>query len=184
MGRHSAGNQWAFYRSVTRWVLPWALIAALIAAGLWFAVGREPGPVTAEPSSVASPTSDGSASPTSSPSPASSPSPSGGTEEDEGGTPRPLITDDVTVQVLDSIGSAGAQNRMVDRLTALGFAVPFVAEASTTYENTTVFWSYPGAEPAAKRLAARFGWKASLRPGNLSSGVTIHVVVGHDEARG
>ncbi|MDQ3766658.1 MAG: LytR C-terminal domain-containing protein [Actinomycetota bacterium] len=189
MGRHSAGNQWAFYRSVTRWVLPWVLIAALIGAGLWFVGRREADTVTAGPSSATSPTPDESVSPASSPSPTSGPSPSGGTEdggteEDEGGQVRPLITDDVTVQVLDSIGSDDAQDRMVDRLVALDFAVPFVAEASTTYRSTTVFWSYPEAEAAAKRLAERFGWEADPRPGNLSSGVTIHVVVGRDEAVG
>lgn len=160
-------------------MLPWVLIAALIGVGLWFVGRREPGRVTAEPSSATSPTPDESASPAPSP----SPSPSGGRGEDRGGQARPLITDDVTVQVLDSIGSAGAQDRMVDRLVALGFEVPFVAGASTTYPSTTVFWSYPEAEAAARRLAERFGWKVGPKPGNLSSGVMIHVVVGRDEAK-
>jgi len=167
-----------FYRSVTKWVLPWVLIAALVGAGLWFVVRREPGRVTAEPSSAASPTPAENAGPTLSP----SPSPAEETEEQDDGQARPLITDDVTVQVLDSIGSAGAQDRMVDRLVALGFEVPFVAGASTTYPSTTVFWSYPEAEAAARRLAERFGWKVGPKPGNLSSGVMIHVVVGRDEA--
>ncbi len=165
---------------MTKWVLPWVLIAALIGAGLWYVGRQEPDAVTAGPSPATSPTPDESASPTLSP----TPSPSVGAEEDQGGQRLPLITDDVTVQVLDSIGSVGAQDRMVDRLVALGFAVPFVSEASTPYRSTTVFWSYPQAEPAAKRLAERFGWRADPKPGNLSSGVTIHVVVGRDEAKG
>ncbi len=181
MGRHSAGDQWAFYRSVTKWVLPWVLIAALVGIGVWFVVRPEGGGLRAQPSTQASP--EPSSSPTLTPSP--TPGPTGGSAEKDDGevAPPPLITDGVTVQVLNSVRTGGAQDRMVDRLVALGFAVPYEAEASTAYGSTTVFWSYPEAERVARRLAERFGWAARPKPGNLSSGVTIHVVVGRDEAK-
>lgn len=189
MGRHSAGNQWAFYGSVTRWALPWILVAALAVAGLWWYLGRpEGGDLTAQPSAAATPDADASPTagpsptPTATSSPSSSPSPGTEGEGDEGAEPRPLITEGITVQVLDSIGSNDAQERMIDRLTALGFSVPFEAEASKTYRTTTVFWSYSEAEEAARRLAGRFGWKAALKPGNLSADAALHVVVGRDEA--
>ncbi len=135
----------------------------------------------AQPSAVSSREPDESSSPSPTPSPSTG---APDQEQEEAGAPqRPLITDGVTVQVLDAAGSSGAQDRMVDRLVTLGFAVPYEAEASTTYADTTVYWSYPAAETAARRLAGRFGWKSGVRPANLSPDVTIHVVVGRDEAQ-
>lgn len=163
-------------------------MAAVVVAGLWWYLGRpEGGELTAQPSaaatpdSVESPTAGPSPTPTATTSPSSSPSPADG-EGDEGAGSGPLITEGITVQVLDSIDSNDAQERMIDRLTALGFSVPFEAEASKTYRTTTVFWSYSEAEEAARRLAGRFGWKAAPKPGNLSADAALHVVVGRDEA--
>ncbi len=161
-------------------MLPWVLIAALVGTGVWFVARREGADLSAKPLPAASPQPDESSSPTPTSSPSSTVGPGG--SKDGGGAQQPLITDGVTVQVLDSVGSADAQDRMVDRLVALGFAVPFRSEASTTYTSTTVFWSYPDAKTAARRLAERFGWKAERKPGNLSPDVTLHVVVGRDEA--
>ena len=70
---------------------------------------------------------------------------------------------------------------MADRLAGLGFVIEAVEGSSKTYPATTVFWSYPEAEDAARALAERFGWVAEAKPANLSETVAIHVVVGEDE---
>ena len=70
---------------------------------------------------------------------------------------------------------------MADRLTHLGFKVRAI-NPSVSYARTTVYWSYPAAAPAARALAARFGWDVGPKPANLSPTVSIHVVVGADEA--
>ncbi|MDQ3752748.1 MAG: LytR C-terminal domain-containing protein [Actinomycetota bacterium] len=181
MGRHSAGDKWAFHGSVTRWALPWILLAALVGLGLWFVMRPEGGELRAQPPQKL----DQGSSPAPTPSSTPNPEPEPTEKEDEAGAARrPLITDDVTVQVLDAAGSPEAQDRMVGRLAALGFAVPFEAEASMIYRDTTVYWSFPEAKAAARRLAGRFGWKSGARPSNLSPDVTVHVVVGRDEAQG
>ncbi|CAN5676972.1 hypothetical protein BH24ACT26_BH24ACT26_22630 [soil metagenome] len=93
-----------------------------------------------------------------------------------------LITQGVTVQVLNGTRTARADDRMVDRMVDLGFAVLAVNQAATRYDETTVFWSRASGREAAQTLAKRFGWRAARKPGNLSASVTTHVVVGRDEA--
>jgi hypothetical protein len=203
MGRHSSDRQFRFYRSVAGWFLPWALVAAVAVTAMWIAVdaiGQED--LDARPPAGASGGRDPS--PSASPSPSSSPSPSpsarptprpggGGGEHatapegngENGGQPpekpRPLITDGVSVQVLNGTNSPTAANAMAARLQDLGFTIEVVAGA-TPYDETTVFWSFESASPAARRLASRFGWIAGPKPANLSAAVDIHVVVGADEA--
>jgi hypothetical protein len=92
----------------------------------------------------------------------------------------PLITDGITVQVLNGTSDAGASDRVAGRLGALGFKIVAVGSASTDYAHTTVFWAYPAAKPAAKALASHFGWLAAPKPANLSPQVAVHVVVGSD----
>jgi hypothetical protein len=93
-----------------------------------------------------------------------------------------LITEGISVQILNASGTAGAEEAMSDRLERLGFDVAAVAPASTEYPETTVFWSFEESKPAARALANRFGWVAEPKPDNLSATVDIHVVVGEDEA--
>ncbi|MFN2489292.1 MAG: LytR C-terminal domain-containing protein [Actinomycetota bacterium] len=93
-----------------------------------------------------------------------------------------LITAGVTVQVLNATATHKADDRMVDRLTDLGFPVLAVNRAAARYDHTTVFWSTTALKPAAEALAQRFGWRAAHKPRNLSGSVTTHVVVGRDEA--
>ena len=165
--------------------MPWILVAALVGLGLWFVMRPEGGELRAQPPQGPDQSSSPVPTPSSTPSPTPNPEAEATEKEDEvGAARRPLITDEVTVQVLDAAGSPEAQDRMVGRLAALGFAVPFEAEASMIYRNTTVYWSFPEAEAAARRLAGRFGWKSGARPSNLSPDVAIHVVVGRDEAQG
>ena len=95
----------------------------------------------------------------------------------------PLVTRGITVQVLDAAGSDEAAARVARRLRRLGFDVVVVHDASVLYDRTTVFWSAPRFRTAAARLAARFGWRSHAQPDNLSRSVSLHVVVGRDEAR-
>jgi hypothetical protein len=94
-----------------------------------------------------------------------------------------LITSSVTVQVLNATNAARADDRMVARLRRAGLAVVAVNRAAVAYTRTTVFWSRRSGRPAAVALARRYGWEAARKPGNLSASVTIHVVVGRDEAQ-
>jgi len=191
MGRHSSHSQFAFYRSVVGWALPWFLIAAVFATGVWFAVDAIGGDSTEEPPKVASATAD-------SPTPKESesatkearPSPSPTEpEEAEGDSPfdsgpgsggAKLITEGITIQVLNGTGSELAGADMSDELSGLGFEVVVVNSASKAYPSTTVFWSSDASREAAEALAGRFDWVAEPKPANLADSVSLHVVVGDD----
>lgn len=186
MGRHSSTEQWHFYRSVAAWFLPWALLAGVIGTAVWVAidaVGNDDiaAPVVAD--ATQSPAETTAASPTESPAPEPTK-----TEKPKAKPTKPpkkqevaLITEGMNVQVLNGTNVPDADDRMADRLTRLGFRVEAVNPA-TARSLTTVFWSFPDAEEAARRLADRFGWVAEPKPDNLSATVALHVVVGADEA--
>jgi hypothetical protein len=93
-----------------------------------------------------------------------------------------LITEGISVQVLNGTLQPDAGETMSGRLSDLGYTVVAVEESSQAYADTTVFWSTPEAEEAARALADRFGWVAEPKPENLSPEVSLHVVVGADEA--
>lgn len=182
MGRHSSRSQWPFYRSVIGWTLPWLVLASVVAVGIWFGVDalsndeiESPAPAAAsqspreEPKEPASPSPSKEAEPSASPSPEASPS-----------TDVELITENMTVQILNGTSDPGADDAMANELSELGFDVVSVQEASISYEATTVFWSYAESQEAAEALAARFGWAVASKPDNLSTTVALHVVVGAD----
>lgn len=186
MGRHSSDQQGHFYRSVAGWFLPWVLLSAVIGTAVWVAidaVGNDdiPTPVVADATS--SPSESPDASPIESPTPA----PTETREPEAKPTKSPkkqevaLITEGMNVQVLNGTNVPDADDRMADRLARLGFRVDAVNPA-TARPLTTVFWSFPEGEEAARRLADRFGWVAEPKPDNLSATVALHVVVGDDEA--
>jgi hypothetical protein len=190
MGRHSSHSDFAFYRSVVGWLLPWLLIAAVFATGVWFAVDALGGGGDGEPkvaSTAETPTPKSTKSPSPKPDPSRSREAAGGTP---GGSPFEgggkedgdvkLITEGITIQVLNGTGSALAGTDMSDELSGLGFEVVVVNEASKAYELTTVFWSSEAAREAAEALAGRFGWVAEPKPANLTDSVSLHVVVGAD----
>lgn len=192
MGRHSSAGQWYFYRSVVLYFLPWALVAAITVAAVWAgvaALGQKElstrPPVDEEPSDTkkvaAAPKRSPKGEPTTSPTgqPTSSPT---GTPTHSPRAKVPLITDDITVQVLNGTASSTADDDMATRLSGLGFDVVAVEPASISYPETTVFWSSPDSKDAAVALAQRFGWLVEPKPENLSTSVAIHVVVGADEA--
>lgn len=164
------------------WILPWVLVSALAAVGIWIAVdalGNDDleTPEVAVTTGSPSPTPTTRATP---PRPSKTPKPSPSVEEPEPTPSVALITENMTVQVLNATPDAAADDRMADQLSQEGFEVVAVAAASTQYELTTVFWSYEESQAAAEALAARFGWQVGPKPENLSRTVALHVVVGLD----
>jgi hypothetical protein len=191
MGQHSSPSEWHFYRSVIVWFLPWVVIAGVIGVAVWIgvdAIGGDDGrtPIAAQtgtPSPKPSHSTESSPSPDNSPTEKASPTPSESPKSSPtGNEDQELITDGITVQVLNGSSTAGAEQAMADRLEKLGFEIVAVQPASAAYPQTTVFWSFQESKKAAKALAARFGWVAEPKPENLSATVSIHVVVGDDEA--
>lgn len=174
MGRHSSPEKWPYYRSVLGWFLPWILIAAVAGTAVWVAVDAVgEGELSSSP---------GESTPTANPTPTPSPTRKGG---GGGGTAGAndvtLITEGITVQVLNATEVEGAEEEMSARLERVGFDVVAVTAAATRYTETHVFWSDADSREAAVRLAARFGWVALPKPDNLSGEVSVHVVVGEDE---
>ena len=185
MGRHSSPDQIPFYRSAAGWFLPWVMIAVVIGVALWTAVsavGSEDfeAPPPVETRSPRTERPDRSPSPTESPTPLETESPEPD-EPDEPDEPRvELLTEGVTVQVLNGTNDPDAAVALSNRLSDLGFEIVAVNEASKLYSETTVFWSSDASREAAERLAERFDWVAELKPANLSDAASLHVVVGQD----
>src|SRR3712207_702220 len=61
-----------------------------------------------------------------------------------------LVTEGITVQVLNASGTPGAEDPVAAELTELGFDIVATVEASKIYEQTTVFWSTDESRPAAE----------------------------------
>jgi hypothetical protein len=202
VGRHSSNEQFRYYQSVVGWFVPWALVGVVAVTAVWIAIGalgrddldtRPPGGAAAQ-----GPEDPGSGSPASASEPSPSPSaaqtpapepeqpqeeePEEPKQDEPADKPKPeLITEGVSVQVLNGTSSSAAGRAMASRLTRLGFEV-VVTFPSTPYKHTTVLWSSGRTRPAAKALAARFEWRSAPKPDNLSPSVDLHVVVGADEA--
>ncbi|MDQ3878521.1 MAG: LytR C-terminal domain-containing protein [Actinomycetota bacterium] len=184
MGRHSSRNQLPFYRSVAGWLVPWAIIGAIVLGGVAVAVRSVSGPAGSGGPSLARADGRGH----------------GGREPVAHGTQATahetrvaaipssqpsvlskLITNGVTVQVLNATDAPDAADRMANRLTRLGYRVFAIRRASILYDHTTVFWATAADRPAAEALASHFGWVSAPKPANLTADVSIHVVVGADE---
>lgn len=181
MGRHSSPSQGPFYRSIAGWAALWVTIAVITGIAVWLTVttigGPEVTPTAAtEPRETSEPEPEPTEESTDDPVIVASVSPT----PEETRTPE-LITEGVTVQVLNGTAQPDAAQTMADRLGGLGFTVVTVEESSRTYQETTVFWSSDASREAAEALAVRFGWVAGPQPGNLSTSVSLHVVVGADE---
>jgi hypothetical protein len=91
-----------------------------------------------------------------------------------------LITEGITIQVLNGTADPEAGTAMADELTKLGFQVVTVESTSKPYTETTVYWSVPDATKAAEALADKREWVADEKPANLADTVSLHVVVGRD----
>jgi len=132
--------------------------------------GGEPEP-SAEPSEEPEPDPEPSAEPTDEPEPEPSPF-------------EPTIDPaTVSVQVLDGDGVEGrAETEAVaERLSAAGYNVVVINDASRTYEDTTVFWT-AGFEVQGQEMAQLLGFpEAAPKLENLSDQVQVHLVVGADQ---
>ncbi|MEA2451912.1 MAG: hypothetical protein QOG04_622 [Actinomycetota bacterium] len=186
MGKHSSPEQGPFYRSFIAWLFPWILIGCFVLAAVWVAidvVGKDDTkvPVAKSSNTPRQEPSEPVESETPAPVVSETPAPDESESPDTSGSEKPLITEDITVQVLNGTASTEADDHMADRLSSLGYDVVAVQGSSKQYAETTVYWSFPGAQEAAERLAAKFGWVAAAKPSNLSSTVDMHVVVGADE---
>lgn len=188
MGRHSSPRQWRYYTSLLRYFLPWILVAVVGIGAVWAGVGSlGDDELQTSPEVTESEAPKKTAKPDPTPTPVNSdtaaPEKEGPDDQPEEEVEEvPLITDGITVQVLNGTSVTGADETMADRLASLGFAVISVASASVNYSQTTVLWSYAESEEAATRLAERFGWQVKPKPENLSTQVAIHIVVGADES--
>jgi len=178
VGRHSSPQQWRYYLSILKYALPWILVSVVGVSAVWAGVGAlgddelnpSKGPVVSE---AEDPRPRRQASPRATPvEPEKTP------EEPEGD---PLVTEGMTVQVLNGTNVTGVDQAMADRLQDLGYQVVNVVPAAITYAETTVLWSYAESQEAAERLAERFGWQVKPKPDNLSTQVALHIVVGADE---
>lgn len=187
MGQHSSPEQWPFYRSVAGWFLPWVMVAGVVGVALWVAVASLGGDDGASPAlsrerSPSPKVEQPVAPPPTTIAPSTKPEKKRPPKEPEEPAPEEeLITDGITVQVLNASGTAGAEQAITDELTELGFEIVTVVDASKVYEETTIFWSTNESRPAAEALAARFEWIVEPKPANLSADVSVHVVVGRDE---
>ena len=192
MGRHSSPNQAPFYRSFMSWFGLWVLIAAVTGVAVWIFVGAVGGDdarqsIAAERTVEETPDPDPTVSglrvadestpePVETPEPRETRKPKRNKNEDT-----KLITDGVTIQVLNGTLNSGAAQAVADRLSGLGYTVVAVEESSRAYSDTTVFWSTDASREAAEALAERMGWLAQPKPANLAETVSFHVVVGADE---
>ena len=165
----------------------WTVIAAVaLVSGI--AVGYLGNPGNIPPAARVRASAPGTPKPTPTPSPTPSPtatSPAGSDAAEETATTseeRPLITDGVTVQVLNASGRREADNHVIRELKHLGYDIVAINPAAKVYQKTTVFWSQSSEKAAATALAEHFSWKSGPRPRNLSRSVTTHVVVGKDES--
>lgn len=183
MGRHSSPRQWRYYTSILKYALPWILVAVVGVSSVWAGV-KALGDEELETPDV--PVAEEDERPKPKEKPEREPDPV--EEEDDSGTDEvedsedeiPLITEGMTVQVLNGTNVADADVAMAERLEGLGFPVVNITSA-IPYAETTVLWSYAESEEAAIRLAERFGWQVKPKPDSLSTTVALHVVVGSDE---
>jgi LytR cell envelope-related transcriptional attenuator len=180
MGRHSSPDQGPFYGSVARWFAPWAGALVVVGVVVWFAAGTfggDDGKPVVQASPSPTPEETPEASPSPSPTPKASPSP----KPSKTGT---LITDGVTLQVLNASGDSDADDRIAAKLERLGFEIVTVEDSLSSFTETHVYWAHPGAQAAARALADKLGWIAEAQPAelSLSAEVDLHILVGADEA--
>ena len=186
MGRHSTTDQTEFYRTAATWFLPWALAAVVGLGALWIAIDAIGGEAAAPPERDSeAKIVAGNPSPSPSPTPEPSPTPTATSEDgksDEGGKSKKLklVSDGVPVQVLNGTSVSDADDLMADKLARLGFDIIAVNPWHPS-PTTVVYWSTAEGKKAADALAAKYGWHSEPQPGDLSTEVTLHVLVGADE---
>jgi hypothetical protein len=185
MGRHSSSDQSFFYRSAALWFLPWMLVATVAVAAVWIAIdaiGRDVESATPSRPNAGPANADAESSPSPEPTPKPTNSKPDKEKKEKKEEPKPpaLITKGVTVQVLNGSAIAGAEDAMAERLAGLGYEI-VAANPYLSQPESVVYWSSDEWKKAAVALAQRFGWNSGPKPADLSSEVSIHVIVGPEQ---
>jgi hypothetical protein len=179
VGRHSLEDERVFWRSVMFFVLKWMGVVALPLLAVWgiWRLVRQP-----DQKAVA-PAVQTQRSPSPSPAPSPSPSP---TKAAASPTPAPSPTASPTgaakgqIQVLNGTGTAGLARRAADKLTAAGYEVVIVQNASRRYDATTIFFK-PGFEEQAREVGRVLGsTNVEAAPSSLQRDIPVTAVVGPD----
>lgn len=194
-GRHSANDQISFYRSAFLWFLPWTVLAVVALGAVWIAIdalGNDAAPRTSE-SKDGKDSSGGGApggsagDPSRNPESAEEPGSTKDRKKDEkdknpgaGGEDVELVTDGVSLQVLNGTDRPDLDDAWAKKLESLGFEIAAVNPYTSTKE-TIVYWSNEDVREAAELLGERFGWSAQTKPEELSAEVDVHVFLGADE---
>lgn len=200
-GRHSSNNQTAFYRSAIQWFLPWIIVGVVAIGALWIAIdalGNDAAPEADAPKKANAPAAGSTSSeepgeeevdpdPTETPESESPESDKSGSDTSDKNKSRKdkadkaeLITDNISVQVLNGTDDSSLDDRWADKLEGLGFEIE-VVNPYLSADETVVYWSTSEAREAAEALGERFGWPAEAKPSELSAEVSIHVYFGDDE---
>ncbi|MEX2486951.1 MAG: LytR C-terminal domain-containing protein [Nitriliruptoraceae bacterium] len=101
--------------------------------------------------------------------------------EDTPEEPERIPPETIDIQVLDGYREDGgtAASDVADELRSLGYVIA-AENPAIAYEETTVLWN-EGFEEEARQVAEDLGvTEIRVQPGNLSAGVTVHIVVGAD----
>ena len=185
MGRHSSTDQGAFYRSAAIWLLPWTIVTVIALAAVWIAVDALGGDVRPASSNepgkqpVAGASDDPSAEATDDSSEGSpSPDPVPKKEREKGGGE--LIIQGVSVQVLNGTDDVDADDRLAGELESLGFEIAAVNRYVKS-KKTVVYWSSGASQAAAEAIGDRFDWEVEPKPEELSSEVSVHILIGADQ---
>jgi hypothetical protein len=181
-------------KSAFMWFLPWLLGAVVGIGAVWIAIDAAFGGATESPPDQPSERAVGAAD--SSPSVESSPVETPASE----GTPTPseeaepekkkrekkdarLIGEGVPIQILNGTSLPDADDRVAADLEPFGFEIVAMNPWHAT-PVTVVYWSTPDDEKTATLLAKEFGWTAQPKPEELSTEVSLHIVVGADATTG
>lgn len=187
--KHTPPGDRSFVKSVSVHLATGVALIAVVAGAFWGLgrIGAEPtGPVVAaspgdaeEPTPPAVQSPDPASTPPTTSEPAS-PTPTEASSPTESPTGGELDPQSISMQVLDATEDGDTADGFADRARGDGYRVVAVNRAVRVYEETTVFWS-PGHEEAARHVAAQYGFAVvEEKPGNLSSSVNVHVVIGED----
>jgi LytR cell envelope-related transcriptional attenuator len=197
-GRHSANDQTSFYRSAILWFLPWVVVGVVAIGALWIAIDT----LSNDDSSSAHGPSDKGKAAAVAPSPEEEPSAEPSEIEEEPtdeptevdvdtGTPDEekekkgksgdveLITDGISVQILNGTSDSEVDDGWADKLEGLGFEIAAV-NPYLDLGDTAVYWSNDESQDAAKALGDKFGWPTEPKPNELSSEVDLHIYLGDD----
>ena len=189
MGRHSSGGRIPYVMSLAGWVLPWVLVAATVGIAVWFVVSAIGGD-DIKVDNASRDAQDGRGAAASPEEPETTPTqPTPTPEKNRAGKNEPggaegseLLTEGVTVQVLNGTGGIeGAAEAMADRLARLGYGI-FAIQTGLTTDQTVVYWTGAEDRAAGEALARRYGWLTGPAPPDLSDEVDLHVVVSAADA--